>query len=295
MICWQAQEDVLATEGKAMLLRVVEREVRSFFESDQWHRLLTALDQDWDCLHAHVYVESSLHPHDLAPIVKGYFNNRAYSLRRDLIFLSHGHGVTNIYNVHPSLEKAHFEIFMYYNSEVVIEPAGADTARGGTDLEVWDKNYMDSFFDQFSFADPTEEDITSVRTFYQGKEWWQGYNFMSEQGSLHCHVPVLSKLHPHVLAEIGAEEISRRGWTVDKTVTCVYGMKKREQIKTVFLCSDPQVVVELDYDYNADAVIEPRSPDLMHKITEDDFRRDTTAIDYYRLPQFSIESLSQTV
>src|SRR5438132_8943195 len=133
-----------------MLKPLVLEKFIEYFKSDQWVTLARLLDRGKEVIHAHLYVESILHPLDVAAVLEKYFSNRGLPLQRAIKILSQGRGITNIYNIHPRLDMAHFEFVLNFNEDVVLEPA----KRRAGNLESWDTEYMKRYYAQFSFREP---------------------------------------------------------------------------------------------------------------------------------------------
>jgi len=259
---------------------LVAEKLLDYFQSRQWRDLLDLLARRSDVLHAHVYTASILHPHDVASVIEAFFAKRGEALKRQIRFLSHGHGVTNIYNIQPSPDSAHFEVFMTFNENAVLE---ADNNRPGAALEAWDTSFMHTYYDRFQFHTPSVEEEEAIRTYFLSEHWQQAYDFMMETGSLHCHVPVRMSIHPDRVIAIGREVMAEKGWVVGRAVSIVYRWRGLDQGKIVFLLARPEIVLELEWDFDSDALLAPRRPGLTHLLSEDQFRTDVAGIPYFAL------------
>ena len=72
-----------------------------YLTSDQWSEFMNILSRGTKVRHAHLYIESVLHPGTLEKIAEAYLekNNIDYKGKKGL--LSHGKGHTNIYYIQP--------------------------------------------------------------------------------------------------------------------------------------------------------------------------------------------------
>jgi len=273
-----------------MLKSLIIKQVVNFFEGEQWKTFMTVLQKGIEVRHAHLYTESILHPYDFAKVLEGYYLKHGYTLQRKITFLSHGRGAANIYYIHPRHDMAHFEVFMKYNPDVVIVPAGANNTRVGNNMEFWDDNFMENYHAQFPFRRPNQEDEDRIIAFFESDHWKQSYDFMTVNG-VHSHVPVETSIHPESLLEIGKKVIEERRWKVDKAVAVVYSLKGYDQGKITYLLKQPEIVLELDWEFNPNTVIRPRGNTLMYTMTTDTVRKDLEGLAYYRLDDRDIKDI----
>lgn len=273
-----------------MFKKIVIENVVRYFHSDQWNRLEEILERGREVRHLHIYAESALHPHDMAKIVQGYFAKKGFTLQRKIGFLGHGKGVTNVYYIHPRIDMAHFELFLHYNPDIVIEPADASKTRGGENLEFWDDQFMEKYYLQFSFHNPTKEEEKIIANYFKSAHWEQSYDFMTDNG-IHCHVPVKTSIYPEILLDIGKKVIEEKGWKVSKADSVVYSMKGYDQGKITYLLSSPEIVLELDWEFDSSAIIEPRNQSLILTMTEDTFLKSMQGVQYYRLGNNEIQQI----
>lgn len=278
----------------SMLKKLVIQNIVDYFSSEQWSELIATLEKGRQIRHLHVYANSILHPHDMAEVIKGYFLKKGYSLQRKIGFLGHGKGLTNIYYIHPRNDMAHFELFLNYDPDVVIEPADPHHTRAGVNLEYWDDEFMEKYYSKFSFRNPEPEEEETIENYFKSAHWEQSYEFMTSSGT-HCHVPVKTGIHPEILNQFGRRVLEKRGWTVSKADSVVYSMKGYDQGKVTYLLSSPEIVLELDWVFDQDTVIEPRYPDLILKMTEENLDKATDGLNYYRLDSYDIRDVIERI
>jgi len=265
-----------------MLKPLVRREIVRYFQGEQWSEVVGLLDRGRPLRHMHVYTQSVLHPFDVARVVQGYFEQRGFILERKITFLGHGGGLTNVYYVQPRSDMAHFELFLAYDEDAVITPADPSRTREGRNVEYWDDGYMEGYLGRFPFREPDEAERRAVRDYFRSEHWTQVYRFMLHEGT-HSHVPVFTGIHPEALKRIGCEVMEERGWKVGKADAVVYSLKGHEQGKVTFLLSSPEIVVELDWEFDPDSVVRPRHPGLMLEMTDADLASTMQGLDYLRL------------
>jgi hypothetical protein len=273
-----------------MLKGLILKHTAQYFHGEQWKSTLEILNRGAEVRHAHVYAESLLHPYDFAKVIEGYFHKNNFSLRRKITFLSHGRGYGNIYYIHPRQDMAHFEVFLRFNPDAIMEPADSKNTREGRNVEYWDDRFMNEYHAKFPFRKPSKEEEEQIVQFFESDHWKQAYDFMTVNG-LHSHVPVETSIHPEILMEIGRKVLEARRWKVDRAVSVVYSLKGYEQGKVTYLLKQPEIVLELDWEFNANTVIRPRGSSLMHAVTDDQLIKDLDGVPYYRLDSRDISDI----
>jgi hypothetical protein len=273
-----------------MLKTLVTQHTANYFKGEQWETLMKTLGRGKEVRHAHVYTESILHPYDFAKVIQGYLEKHGFTLQRKITFLSHGTGYGNIYYIHPRADMAHFEVFLNYNDDAIIEPAGTGKTRAGVNFEYWDDAFMNDYHAQFAFRKPNRAEEEEIVRFFESDHWKQAYDFMTVSG-IHSHVPVETGIHPDSLLEIGTRVLESRRWNVGRAVSVVYNLKGYNQGKVSYLLKQPEIVLELDWEFNPNTVIKPRGSTLMHAMTDENVKRDLDGIPYYRLDARDIEAI----
>lgn len=265
-----------------MLKKLVIQQIAAYFRSEQWNQTMETLEKGREIRHMHVYAHSILHPHDMAKVIQGYFAKKGYQLQRKIGFLGHGKGLSNIYYIHPRQDMAHFELFLTYDSNVAIEPADPNNTRAGSNLEYWEDDFMENYYSKYEFRQPEPEEKPIIIDYFRSHHWQQSYEFMTSEGT-HCHVPVRTSIHPETLAQYGRAAIEAKGWSISKVDSVVYSMKGYDQGKITYLLSSPEIVLELDWEFDPQTVIEPRHPELIIQMTEENFKNAVEGLNYYRL------------
>lgn len=210
-----------------------------YLTSDQWSEFMNILSRGTKVRHAHLYIESVLHPGTLEKIAEAYLekNNIDYKGKKGL--LSHGKGYTNIYYIQPK-DMCHFEIMSVYNPDIVIEPMSSKKTREGQTIDYWDDDFMQNFYKKISFKAMGKEERKKVEQYFQSDGWKQAYVTMAySDENVHSHCIVETSLHPEEILPIGEEAIESRGWEVDRAVSVVFSMRGYDIGKITYLLSKP--------------------------------------------------------
>lgn len=272
-----------------MLEALVRRHAVDYFFSPHWQDFVKELERGDEVRHAHIYVDSILPPEAIARLVRTYFEAAGRPLQRQIRFLSHGRGFANVYNVHPA-GMCHFEVMVRFNDQVVLEPMPPELTREGRNAEYWDDAFMERFYDQFTFRPMGREEEEEVRAYFRSDAWKSGYACMTyEDRNVHSHNIVETSLHPEDILPLGLEAIRARGWDVGKAVSVVFNVRGADIGKITYLLSRPEIVLELEWEYNPHVIIRPAVEPISRIIHERDVRRDLDGIPYFPLRDVDVE------
>jgi hypothetical protein len=245
--------------------------------------------------HMHIYGRGIIHPYDMIPLIRSYFEKRGLEQQRKIVVHAQDRGFANIYNIHPRTDMPHSELYMLFDDRFVFE---ADPDAPNPDehsIEYWDDAYMEKFHAKTPYRQPNEEEKRTVQDYFGGKHWGRAIAYLQQLGHLHCHVPVWTSLDPEALRQIGVDQMNASGLTIDKAVCVVFRLINKEQGKIVFLSKYPDMTLELEYHYRDGAIIEPMFDDVTLKI---DQSREFTLIDplpYWRLSREDIEYIEENI
>ena len=268
-----------------MLRNVIRNEIDKYFRSDHWTGSLDTMRRGRnDVLHAHIYCDSSLSPESVRNLISEYFSAKQIRLERKIGMLSHGKGLANIYYIQPE-GMCHFEVFLRYNPDIVLEPMPLSAARGGSQFDFWDRDFMQKYYTNFEFRKMSDNEKNLVRSYFQSQDWKQLYGVMAYENerSVHCHCIVETSLHPEDILPIGKAALEARGWDVDRGVSVVFGVNGHDQGKITYLLRRPEIVLELEWEHNPDVIIEPAAKSMARITTTDMVRRDLEGVDYISL------------
>lgn len=275
-----------------MLQKVLKEEVLDYFDADHWNDFMAILERGSEVRHAHLYLEGILDPRSMAEAARAYFNQRGLPLQRGIRFLSHGPGFANVYNVHPQ-GMAHFEIFMLYNEDVILEPMRPDKTRKGKSMEYWDDAYMDRFYRGFDFRPLTPDAAEQVRRYFRSDAWKLLYATMAyEERNVHAHAIVETSLHPEELLPLGREAIESKGWSVQKSISVVFSVRGQDVGKLTYLLDRPEIVLELEWEHEPEAIIRPAVHPVARIIPDTVVQQDLGGIQYLGLEPHTIEAIT---
>jgi hypothetical protein len=272
-----------------ILKKLVTEKVVEYFKSEQWNQLIKELKRGDDVLHVHAYSDSILAPQPLAKIIKGYFDAIDMPLQRKPIFVPSGKGIVDVYGIHPK-GCGHFELFMNYTDQVVLE-SPKELFRGEKKLEVWDKQYMSKFYQKFKFRDFEKSAEADVKAYFKSPAWENCYIIMMTRGNYHSHALIRTSIHPEILLEYGVKAIESKGWIASKTTSVVFGMHGADQGKVVFLVRKPDMILELEWEFDSAVTIVPGPVPVYRIYTEDHYIRETAHCNYFTLEDDQINEV----
>jgi len=278
-----------------MLNDLIRREVLAYFKGPQWQEADRILHMGEKVRHMHIYGRGILHPYDMIPIIRSYFEKRGLKQQRNIVVHTQDRGFANIYNIHPRTDMPHTELYMKFDDRYVFQADPDAPNPTGYSIESWDDDYMNKFHAKSPYRQPSDSEVEQVKAYFGGKHWGRAIAYLQELGHLHCHVPVWTSIDPEALRRIGVEYMNANGLLVDKAVCVVFSLINKEQGKIVFLSRYPDMTLELEYHYREGAVVEPMFDDVTLKI---DRTRELSLLDpvpYWRLTREDIEYLQEKV
>ncbi len=276
-----------------ILKKLVTEKVIEYFKSEYWGELIKVLARGEDVYHMHVFADSILAPAPIARIIKAYFGIKGWPLQRKILVIPNGRGVADLYGIHPK-DCGHFELFLQYSDQVVLEPS-ADPFRGKKNVEWWDKQFMEEYYKQFPFRSFGSSEEKEVRGYFKSKEWEMSYLIMTAGRNLHSHNLVKTSIHPEILLKYGVEAIERKGWKVDKATSIVFGMKNLDRGKVTYLVNKPEMILELEWDFDPDSVIEPGPMPMYRIYNEDLLLKDTADCNYFVLDESQVKEITSAL
>jgi hypothetical protein len=276
-----------------ILKKLVTEKVIEYFRSEQWEEIIRVLSIGEDVLHAHVYAQSILAPRPVGQVIKDYFDIKGWPLQRNMVLVPTGRGIIDIYGIHPK-GCGHFELFLQYSDQVVLEGT-RDLYRGKSNVEWWDKAYMENYYKQFDFREfgPAEE--KEVKAYFKSKEWEMTYLIMASRENFHSHTLIKTSIHPDILAKYGIAAIEAKGWKIGKTTSVLFSMKGLDRGKICFLLSKPEMILELEWDFDRDTIIEPGPTPIYRMYTEEMLVKDTAGLNYFILDETQINDIITTL
>lgn len=266
-----------------VLKRVVREKVVDYFKSPEWNAIMDTMSRGHeDCLHSHIYLDSIIHPSSFLDVAYLYFEKLGLKMGRRVPITTLGPGHAVLYYLQPG-NLNHFEFFLRFNDEIVVEPPTLPGGGKGLTFEYWDKAGMERHYKTFKAAPMDAEDERIVREFFRGEAWEQLVYLLAYQASSygHAHCTVDTKYHPEDLLKLGVKAIEERGWKIGRAVSIVYPMNGYQQGKVSFLLQEPQIVLELEYNHNPDVTIRPMRQPITHILTYEEARKHLSGVPYH--------------
>lgn len=279
------------------LRKVVREKVVEYFNGPEWMKAVKSMAAGRDKVyHAHIYADSVLHPSSVSSIVEDYFAVQERPLERKLKLLSHGKGLTNVYYIQPR-DMCHFEVFLRYDKDVVLVPTAGKHARSGRSYEDWGPEFMEKYYSRFEFREMNQHARDQVKDYFASPSWESIYRVMAldNERNVHSHCLVETSLHPEEILPIGAQAIERKGWMLDRGVSVVFGLNGYDQGKITYLVKSPELVLELEWEYNKDVVIKAVTDYPARITTTSMVEKDMESVDYIHLENDDFEWISQRI
>jgi hypothetical protein len=278
-----------------MILRsLICDEVVKYFESADWKELMKNMARGKEVRHAHIYADSILHPEPLLKIVEEYFKAHGLPLQRKIYLIppARTHGMADIYNIHPGQDMGHCELILRYSKDQVLAPMASAATRTGRSVEVWDDEYMKKHYAKYNFRTKlTSQDEKDLVAYFDSAEWRLLYNFMLGGTNRHAHSLVETSIHPEIIQEFAIKAIETKKWEVSKSVSIVYGMRGFDFGKITILLKKPEVMLELEWDYNPNVSIKPGAGPLIDVTTIADLVACMSGCNYIELDEEAVQEI----
>ena len=241
----------------------VIEEVKSYFtSSDQWRRLVSALQEpDPQNAHIHLYLRNSIHPKSLEEIVRGYFEIMGWPISRKIDWLGPDPVKMAFHGVLPE-GKVNTDIFWFFDPLVGVRPA--EGGEEGSNLLIWGKHYMDAYYKKFPFREVSLDDKKALGVYFNSSHWQDGLSLVVEPDTVHLHINVESSIHPDEIKRYALESLEAQGWKVDYVSPNVYHVREVIRGKLVFLCREPEKIFDIGWKFNPEVVIKPASEPWIH-------------------------------
>lgn len=267
-------------------------EVKSYFaESDHWRRLCAALqgDPDPQGSHVHAYVETSVHPDSLEALMTGYFDRLGWPSARKVDHMAPKSGMGSLHGVEPE-GKPHFDFQWFFKKDVGLRPC--DGGESGCNLLVWNRWYINKFYQQFPFRDVGSEEEKALDAYFRSDHFLKGLEFPVMPTTNHMHINVHSSVHPDCIQKHAEAALNREGVNIYYVCPNVYLVGGKYRGKLVFMGKAPEVVFDIGWQFTPEVVIEPAwepwifednpgydvwSSDMLAEVMNEDYVRLTDA------------------
>lgn len=232
-----------------------------YLKGEHWRRTIAMLAQDPDphYTHAHVYVETCVHPQDLERLICGYLERRGMPSSRRIDYVNPSlvpdSETGSLHGIEPK-GKPHFDLQWFYNPSVVL--AGTQELHKmerGCNVIGWNRWFIQEFYSDFSFRSVGPAEQEALEKYFRSEHWLIGMEMATRPETRHLHVHVYTSLHPEVIQGFAEKSLAEHGHKIYYTCPNVYG--KRELTgKLVFMGQEPEVVFDLAWKFRPEVVIE---------------------------------------
>lgn len=270
-----------------ILKKLVTEKVVEYFKSEQWQEWMRILNSNEETYHAHIYTDSILAPEPMINILTAHFENLGRPLQRKIKILSPGNGrkVANLYGIRPEGFLGHFEFRLQFSDQEVLAPSLAPMTAGEANLAWWDKNNMEEYYQQFNFREFGPSEQEALKAYFKSKDWEIGYYTMLTGRNVHSHNVVRTSLHPLHLTQYGVAAIEERGWKVGGAVSIVFKAKGADVGKITYLLDKPEIILELEWEFDPNTVIEPGLLPIHRIYNEDRVKADLSECNHFVLDE----------
>jgi len=277
-----------------MLSSLICDAVVNYFQSDDWRELMRQMARGKEVRHAHAYADSILHPEPLMTVINEYFKARGLPLQRKIYVLTPGpaHGMTDVYNIHPKADWGHCELILRYSEEHVLAPMATEATRAGKTVDVWDDAFMEKHYTKYDFKTKlTAAEEKQLIGYFNSPEWELQYHFLMGGTNRHAHSLVVTSIHPELLNKYGVRAMKAKGFEVTKAVSVVYHTKNFDVGKITYLLKKPEIMFELEWDYNPSVVIRPGAEPMVHLTTLETLQEMMKGLNYVRLDDAAVAEI----
>jgi hypothetical protein len=243
----------------------------NFFNSEFWNDFVDnhLHHPDEVVYHAHIYIDTCIHPDSMHPIMYAYWKAKGRPIDRVIDPQAPKPHVAALHGVHPAGLPA-FDYFFRYNKDAVIEPMPENIpeAEAGHNKLSWGKKYQDNFVKQFDFKVVGEEEDEMIHAYFRTKHWKEVMENVMNPAIMHCHANYVINFDPKILELYAREELAKIGWRVEKVVPCVYDVKGTYTGKNVFLVGYPEKVFDMCWKYDPNVVIKSADTPWIYGVDE---------------------------
>ncbi|MCA0849782.1 hypothetical protein [Salipiger thiooxidans] len=229
--------------------------IAAYFRSEHWQGAIAALtDSDETLYHAHVYIETQVHPLALEEIVKQWFARQGRPLHRRIEIFTSGqvHDAGSIHGIEPA-GLPHFDLLWQWAPDRLIGPAPRKET-----LEIWGERYMEAFLAKFPLrTETTARDEAELADYFASPAWTRYCELNEHPDVVHIHANVETSLHPSILREHALRAMSARGWEIEEAVPVAFNMRGQMHGKVVFLARRPEKIFDIAWSFNPTVGIIP--------------------------------------
>lgn len=229
--------------------------VAAYFLSDHWKKAIEVLSiSDEPIYHAHVYIETQIHPMSLEEIVKGYFAKIGRPVHRKIEIFTSGQVADSgsIHGIEPE-GMPHFDLLWKYSPDTVIGPAKREH-----NVEYWGKRYMDDFYKKYPFKTSlTGEEQAELEAYFETAAFRKYCELNEHRDVVHIHANVETSVHPDLIRAAALKAMARRGWEIEEAVPVAFQMRGQMHGKVVFIANRPEKIFDIAWAFNPAVTLIP--------------------------------------
>lgn len=229
--------------------------VASYFRSEHWNRALEVLSiKDEPIYHAHVYVETQIHPMSLEEIIKGYFQKTGRPVHRKIEIFTSGQVADSgsIHGIEPE-GMPHFDFLWKYSPSAILGPAPR-----AQNVEYWGQTYMDGFYKKYPFQkDLTAEQHAEIGAYFESAAFRKYCELNEHPDVVHIHANVETSVHPDLIRTAALEAMKKRGWEIEEAVPVAFQMRGQMHGKIVFIGNTPEKIFDIAWCFNPAVTLIP--------------------------------------
>ena len=240
--------------------------VIDFFKGAHWENFITNHlsypDSEKELYHSHIYVDMSVHPASLHPIMQAFWEKKGYPLERCIDPQSPKPNQGGLHGCAPT-GVTNFDFFFRYNKDAILEamPLDAKESEHGHNALSWGKDYQDEFCKKFQFKTVGPREVEDIKAWFRSKHWKECLEQVMKPNVTHCHCNVELNFDPAIIMAYAIQDLATKGWVVDRAYPSVYDVNGTYTGKTVYLVGHPEKVFDICWKYNPDVTIQRATED----------------------------------
>ncbi|OHE28745.1 MAG: hypothetical protein A3K40_04915 [Syntrophobacterales bacterium RIFOXYC2_FULL_60_23] len=196
----------------------------------------------------------SVHPDSLEKIMTEYFKRMGWPSARKIDHMAPKRGMGSLHGVEAK-GKPHFDYQWFFNKDVGLR--ALDGGESGCNLLIWNRWYINRFYDQFSFRKVGPAEEKALEADFKSDHWLNGLKLPILPTTNHLHINVHSSVHPDTIQKYAEASLKREGIKIFYTCPNVYLVDGKYRNKLVFMSQSPEVVFDIGWKFTPDVTIEP--------------------------------------
>ena len=231
-----------------------------FNTNEQWLNFikndLSYPHSERELYHSHIYVDMSIHPTSMHPIMSAFWKKQGYPLERCIDPQSPKPKQGGLHGCCPT-GVTNFDFFFRYNKDAILAPMPpeADEAEHGFNALSWSKEYQDEFYKDFHFQAVGPREVAKIKSWFKSKHWKECLEQVMDPGVTHCHCNTELSFDPGIIMAYAIEDLASKGWVVERAYPSVYDVHGTYQGKIVFLVGYPEKVFDICWRFNPEVTI----------------------------------------